>query len=136
MKSYLIDNNEISQEVANNIQYDMIAAKVDENPTLVENGNLRRNTTLSSEYFENNERTIVNSINKAYQQALSSESKSQDAINIIKNTVGDTEEISTLEKLNLMKTATNSSDLISILYSFTNETINEAETDIIDWENN
>lgn len=136
MKSYLIDNNEISQEVANNIQYDMIAAKVDENPTLVENGNLRRNTTLSSEYFENNERTIVNSINKAYQQALSSESKSQDAINIIKNTVGDTEEASVLEKLNLMKTATNSSDLISILYSFTNETINEAETDIIDWENN
>lgn len=136
MKSYLIDNNEISQEVANNIQYDMIAAKVDENPTLVENGNLRRNTTLSSEYFENNERTIVNSINKAYQQALSSESKSQDAINIIKNTVGDTEEVSVLEKLNLMKTATNSSDLISILYSFTNETINEAETDIIDWENN
>lgn len=65
----------------------MISTKADENPTLVENDDLRRNTILSSEYFENNERTIVNSINKAYQQALSSENKSQDAINIIKNTV-------------------------------------------------
>lgn len=73
------------------LQKSFLADVVDSNPNMVEATNERKNKTLSKEYFISNTRTIVNAINKTYKDLLEVASKSDEAVNLVKTLVGNTE---------------------------------------------
>lgn len=84
---------------------------------MTESSTARNNKALNSTYFENSERTIVNSINKTYKNSLVAIDRSNDAVNILKRTIGDIENKDVETLFNEIKQYTGKESIIEILYN-------------------